>query len=1048
MFFVRDGRFFCFLLWVMFASSGVVLAVPDLPLINTNNINNVTDFGALGDGASTNTVAIQNAINSAAAGAYSNGLAGGTVRFPAGTYLSGPLSLKSTVNIQLDAGAVLRMLPFGQYPLTYTTNGSIVTWAAANFISASSLHDISFTGTGAIDGQGSPWWPYASNSAFVRPIMLRLTGCNRLLIQNVTLSNSPEFHIAIGGSAANSTVMGVIIRAPSSSDPVTPGHNTDACDVAGTNILVQDCNISVGDDNFTCGGKTADVLITNCTYGAGHGVSIGSYTGGGVSNITVINCSFTGTDQGIRIKSDRDRGGLVQKISYLNITMTNVAHPILIYTEYTNTTSAYRALDSITPSVAASYPSAPVTGTTPMYQNILISNVTATTQSGRGAGLIWGLPELSVSNVVLKKVKITASSPLAIHNAQGVVLQDCQIITTGVVTNIWFYDSQIIITNSAYSNNVVLLDGITANNNGNDLQFNNANASTVSPGGLGLDTFVSLNNASFFVSNNLVMTPSNVLNFTIGSNTALMTATKNIALDGIVNIYSGPGFTNGTYNLISYGGTLSGVMPTLGLTPPGLTVSLDTNTAGLVRVQIGTSLPTVPTNVSAIPSNSVIYLSWAIVRPALSYNVKRSTIPGGPYTNVLTGIITTNVGDATVTNGQTYYYVISSVNTLGESTNSTEVSAAPFGSTNTVVNNTFFNDVFSASTINSGATNPPTGSSTSYQIVSTKSWYAGTPFISPGHLDFGIVSTSSGCVEAQALFTPIPIALNAAGDSLTLLITFTNKAGLLTQSNALGFGLYNTGQNYPVTGGMNSTATSSSSNYASGNCQSWLGYVAQVYYTNSTSRIMTRNSQVTTNGNNNQDVVTSGSSTSSYSNPSASTVGSSSSSASLVLVSNAVYTDAFKITLATPGTLTLTNLLYSGTDTNGTLLSQMGATATGSTYLTNSFDGLAVGWRATSTASYTMMDVTHISVNTFIRVTNNIVPSLTPVSLSAQSVAGNLLISWPADHTGWSLQTQTYNPPFGAGSGWMTITNTQSTNQFSTPFSPTNGSVFFRLTYP
>src|SRR5689334_7582988 len=110
------------------------------------------------------------------------------------------------------------------------------------------------------------------------------------------------FHIAIGGSSGNTTVQGVIVRANSSSDPINPGHNTDACDVSGTNILVQNCDISVGDDNYTCSGGTSSVLITNNTYGNGHGVSIGSFTSPSVSNLTVINCTLTNEDAGIRIK--------------------------------------------------------------------------------------------------------------------------------------------------------------------------------------------------------------------------------------------------------------------------------------------------------------------------------------------------------------------------------------------------------------------------------------------------------------------------------------------------------------------------------------------------------------------------------------------------------------------------------------------------------------------------------------------------------------------------------------------------------------------------
>ena len=235
---------------------------------------------------------------------------------------------------------------------------------------------------------------------------------------------------AISGKSGDVTVRSVTIHANPSSDPVNPGHNTDACDVSGTNILIENCNVSVGDDNFTCGGGTSGVLITNCTYGYGHGVSIGSYThNGGVSNLTVINCTFNNTESGIRIKTDRDRGGLVRNISYLNLRMTNVGFPILVYAAYTNSNRAYRALAKLTPALAAAYPSAPIAYRTPIYRDLTFSNITATVAPGGCAGLIWGLPEMNVTTVLLQQVKITADRPFAIYNAKNVRLVDSKIIT-------------------------------------------------------------------------------------------------------------------------------------------------------------------------------------------------------------------------------------------------------------------------------------------------------------------------------------------------------------------------------------------------------------------------------------------------------------------------------------------------------------------------------------------------------------------------------------------------------------------------------------------
>lgn len=273
--------------------------------------------------------------------------------------------------------------------------------------------------------------------------MISPSNCERLLIEGITLSNSPMFHIALRGKCQDVIVRRVTVRAPASDDPVLPSHNTDACNVKGRNILITDCDISTGDDNFTCGGNTSDVLITNCTYGFGHGVSIGSYTSGGVSNITVVNCTFNNTECGIRIKTDRDRGGVVQAMKYLNLSMTNVGVPILIYASYMATEKKFRDLTKLTPEIAASYPVAPVGERTPVYRDLIFSNITATVPSGRRAGLIWGLPEMNVTNVRLEKINIQADKPFGIYAAQNVRLVDCHIVTPEGVNLIASTNAQI-----------------------------------------------------------------------------------------------------------------------------------------------------------------------------------------------------------------------------------------------------------------------------------------------------------------------------------------------------------------------------------------------------------------------------------------------------------------------------------------------------------------------------------------------------------------------------------------------------------------------------
>jgi polygalacturonase len=412
------------------AVSTSVQATPELPKI-PDVVFDVKKYGAVGDGVATDTAAIQSAIDAASKAG------GGIVEIPAGTYLSGPLHFASQINLRLDNGAILRMLPLDKYP------GG--TRDPENLIGGGNLHDIAITGSGGIDGQGIAWWPFARDKNARRPCMIRLNSCERVLIEGVHLTNSPMFHIAIGGKSSNVTVRGVTVRANPSADPVHPGHNTDACDVTGSHILVQDCDVSVGDDNYTCGGGTSDVLITNCTYGFGHGVSIGSHTVGGVSDFTVVNCTFNNTEQGIRIKTDRDRGGFVRNLTYYNLHMTNVEFPILIYASYMATNRNYRALEKVTPAIAATYPSAAITARTPFYRDITFSNITATVAPGNRAGLIWGLPEAAVTNVVLDHVTITADKPFGIFDAQNVRLVDTRIITPEGVNKLSSTNAQITI---------------------------------------------------------------------------------------------------------------------------------------------------------------------------------------------------------------------------------------------------------------------------------------------------------------------------------------------------------------------------------------------------------------------------------------------------------------------------------------------------------------------------------------------------------------------------------------------------------------------------
>ncbi len=641
--------------------------------INTNNIIVVTNslYGALGDGIFTNTVAFQAAINAAASGGSTNGLRGGLVEIPAGTFLCGPLTLKSNVRLQLDQGAIVRLLNYNSYPGAPTN--------VTSFITATSLTNLAVTGLGMFDGQGSPWWPgYATNS---RPVILYFSSCSKVWLQDFTSSNPPVAHIAIkGANAGNINVIGIKLFAPDSADAVNPSHNTDGVDFAETNALFQDCVISTGDDNIAIGSSgsvSKDIVVTNCFFGYGHGLSIGSYTSGGVSNLTAINCTFSNTGNGIKIKSQRNRGGVVQNLNYYNLTMTNVGWPIQFYSYYE---FGLGTLTTVTPGFAAitAFTNAnPMPYSPPIYRNIIISNLTANVLNGRPPLMIWGLPDYPISNVVFQAVKLISSStsPSGIYNATNIQFVDCSLPVPAGKKTVQVWNADLTFTNSAASTNLYMLDGLTTNGIGNTLQFANATATVANTNAIAGGA-ITLVNSTFTVSNNLTLTLTTPLNFILGTNPATLVIKGNLASGGSVNLAAGAGFTNGSYTLITYTGSFSGSLPALGITPVGYNYSLNANTPG--QIQLAVTL-LAPTNLVATASNLLINLKWNSVNGATSYNLKRGPASGN-YPTTFSGLVATNFSDANVTNAMSYFYVVTATGAGGESSNSATATALPLPS--------------------------------------------------------------------------------------------------------------------------------------------------------------------------------------------------------------------------------------------------------------------------------------------------------------------------------------------------------------------------------
>jgi polygalacturonase len=272
-------------------------------------------------------------------------------------------------------------------------------------LSANEGHDIEICGEGTIDGQGAVWWQNfrAKHEQHHRPFLVTFSHCMRVEITGIKLTNSPMFHLA-PGRCTDVTIKGVTILAPADSP------NTDGIDPSGSNYLIEGCTIDTGDDNIAVKPvgtiKDQNFTIRDCHFLHGHGMSIGSGSKGGVENMTVGGCTFDGTTAGIRIKTARDKGGLVQNIIYEDLTMTGVKDPVMITDYYPKP-----------PSTPTEDPAQPITPQTPTFAAITIRNVTST--GSPSAGTIWGLPEMPISGITFTNVHISAAKGMTIVHARG-----------------------------------------------------------------------------------------------------------------------------------------------------------------------------------------------------------------------------------------------------------------------------------------------------------------------------------------------------------------------------------------------------------------------------------------------------------------------------------------------------------------------------------------------------------------------------------------------------------------------------------------------------
>jgi DNA sulfur modification protein DndE len=438
-------------------------------------------YGAVADGQTLNTEAFQKAITACAT------KGGGTVLVPAGLWLTGPIVLQNNVNLHLAAGALVQFTADRtKYPLLKTTWEGEDAIRSQAPISGVDLQNIAITGRGTIDGAGDAWRPvkksklnetewkklvasggvlndkkdywYPSAGSlkgnqlaaagtprksmnpgdfddirdFLRPNMLSLTRCKQILLEDFTIQNSPAWTIH-PLLCEDLTLRGVTAKNP------WYGQNTDALDLESCrNGVVENCTFDVGDDGICIksgrdaegrkrGVPTENFVFRNCkVYHAHGGFVIGSEMSGGARNLFVSNCSFLGTDVGLRFKTARGRGGVVENIYVDGVAMTDIAGQAILFDMY------YAAKDPVPLAGESSEPpviaAQPLNEGTPQFKGFYIKNVVC---KGAETGiLVRGLPEMSIKDISLENITLESKRGMLCQEADNIRLKNVTLLST------------------------------------------------------------------------------------------------------------------------------------------------------------------------------------------------------------------------------------------------------------------------------------------------------------------------------------------------------------------------------------------------------------------------------------------------------------------------------------------------------------------------------------------------------------------------------------------------------------------------------------------
>ncbi|WP_232820361.1 glycoside hydrolase family 28 protein [Brachybacterium sp. YJGR34] len=360
------------------------------------------------------TARLQQEIDEAAA------RGGGLVAVGPGVHRTGALRLRSGIELHLEAGAVLQFVPDpALYPPVAARWEGVARRVHSPCLYAEGEENVAITGLGTIDGGGAFWWEHRDELELPRPTLVGLHGCTRVVLRDVVLRNSPAWtvHPAL---CEDVSISGLRIHNPADS-PNTDGIDPESC----RGVRISDCHIDVGDDCIAIKAGTErteervpceNITITNCTMVHGHGgVVLGSEMAGGVRNVVITACVFRGTDRGIRVKTRRGRGGLIENVRVTGIVMEDVLSPFTVNSFY------HCGPEGKLPHVGDRSARAVDEGT-PRIRGLHLSHITATGVRASAAHL-FGLPEAPLTDVSLHDVAVTFAEdpvPGAPEMADGV----------------------------------------------------------------------------------------------------------------------------------------------------------------------------------------------------------------------------------------------------------------------------------------------------------------------------------------------------------------------------------------------------------------------------------------------------------------------------------------------------------------------------------------------------------------------------------------------------------------------------------------------------